>query len=94
MDGGAKSIHDKNNMSRDDKYRCNAFTSDTKLSEVVFQLHLCVSVSESDYWIVSSRITHARAQNNYLRPACHYDRPQHKMTDPGLALPAILQRSK
>ena len=35
-----------------------------------------------------------RAQNNYLRPACHYDRPQHKMTDPGLALPAILQRSK
>ena len=59
MDGGAESIHDKNNMSRDDKYRCNAFTSDTKLSEVVFQLHLCVSVSESDYWIVSSRITHA-----------------------------------
>ena len=37
---------------------------------------------------------HARAQNNYLRPACHYDRPQHKMTDPGLVLPAILQRSK
>ena len=35
-----------------------------------------------------------RAQNNYLRPACHYDRPQHKMTDPGLALPATLQRSK
>ena len=35
-----------------------------------------------------------RAQNNYLRPACHYDRPQHKMTDPELALPATLQRSK
>ena len=31
------------------------------------------------------------AQNNYLRPACHYDR---QMTDPGLALPATFNRGQ
>ena len=68
------------------------FTSSFQVAKTDLVKITYLNLFHNAKWLLSLFVCNTssiRAHYNYLRFACHYDRPQQKMADPRACLPAM-----